>query len=216
MRNNGENKAHKGFILRPAQAIDELRKKQFKIENKRSALLLEKDILLTSVPADHGALRMLNLSLSDIEKELATVSSELTILRSRLSKQVIFAFAGAMFVLFVISYVLIKIFQPDFGHDIRAGYYEALINILAALLIALFLTPNKENLPKSQYPLSPWTLALYGGKLEGLFGLTVGIVACLIAIGKNYQGTALFLATIFSILIIIPITFERIIHGKID
>lgn len=164
MNTGSKERSSRGFIHKTVSAIDALLAKQFKLETERSAILLEKDMLL-GAGAGNSDFRIMGINtlLKGIEEKMSVTSLKLAKQRARLSKQVVLIFAGVMLLLFVFVYALIKVYQPNFGHDVGVGYYEALANILAALLIALFLTPSEEGAPDGQHALSTWTLVLYGG-----------------------------------------------------
>jgi len=132
----------------------------------------------------------------------------------RARRAVIF-FVFSMIVIFILSYLYMKAAQPKFGHEISMSYYITLAAIFPPLLIALFITPNKVSVGKKE-PKSVWWLLLFGGKLEGLFGFSVGEFFCLIAIANNRTGTAIVLGSIIGLLIMVWETFSRIVFGGLE
>jgi hypothetical protein len=124
----------------------------------------------------------------------------------------IFAFG----ILFLINYFYWKVIEPDFGHNVKPGYYQAVAQLLPLLLVAIFLSGNKDDKKEKEIPEPGWYRVNFSGRLEGLFAVTVGEIACLIAIAYERTGTGLFTLTIFSLLMLTRLTYLRIVNGKID
>jgi len=129
------------------------------------------------------------------------------------ARRLVIVFIGALLFILLLAYVLLKVLRPDFGPNISINYYVTLAGILPVLLVALFLTQTSRKL-KNKIK-SGWWLMLNEGKTEGLVGFTIGEIACLAAIATNQSMTSLFVASVFGLLVMIMIVFERIIYGDV-
>lgn len=150
------------------------------------------------------------------EREAAQVE-KIDALKAKLSKQLAITFSLLIVVIFIISYIAAKLTNPSFGHIIHTEYYQVLAGILPAILIAVFLSPSRKiTTEQKNTTASPWNLLMSNGKLEGLIGFSIGELACLTAIATGSTGTAIFLGTIFSLVIMIPATYKRIVYGNLN
>jgi len=164
--------------------------------------------------------------LDDLENEMLLSQAEKTTIyfdkidkiKTKLFKQLTFMSIGFFAALFVIVYIICKLIDPDFGHNINNEYYQILASILPALLIALFLSGSRKTTPlhSKKVHRTPWGYLMRNDTLEGLIGFSVGEVACLIAIASGVASSVLFLATLFSLVLIIPATFAKVIYGDLD
>jgi len=129
----------------------------------------------------------------------------------RRAKKVVLLFTGSLLALVVVVYAFMKICFPTYASTISIDYYITLAGILPVLLVALFLSqPNR--IPRRKNKLF-WQSMLEEGKAESLIGFAVGEIACLLAIATGYSATLLLTASIFGVVVIIMVTFRRIVYG---
>lgn len=128
------------------------------------------------------------------------------------AKRLVIVYIIALLLILLITYCLFKVWGATWGPSISINYYMTLAGILPVLLVALFLTHVSKKRPAKFR--SGWWLILSDGKTEGLVGFTVGEVACLTAIALNQSMTSLFIASMFGALIMVMITFRRIVYGE--
>lgn len=127
------------------------------------------------------------------------------------ARMLVLLFIGALLALILIGYVILKVWWNGHASDISINYYITLAGILPVLLIALFLTRPDSKRRKAKQSL--WQLMLAPDKTEGLVGFTVGEVACLVVIAINHSTTLLFVASLVGALLMVMITFQRIVYG---
>jgi len=130
--------------------------------------------------------------------------------RLRRARRLVLAYIGGLLFILLLAYIFLKLWWPIYAANISINYYITLAGVLPVLLVALFLAETKRNKKGMK---SGWRLMLSEGKTEGLVGFTVGEVACLIAIAINHSKTSLFVASMFGLLIMVMITFQRIVYG---
>lgn len=131
--------------------------------------------------------------------------------RLRKARWLVIAYISGLLFILLLAYIFLKFWWPSYAANISINYYITLAGVLPVLLVALFLAETKKNKKGIK---SGWWLMLSEGKTEGLVGFTVGEVACLIAIALNHSKTLLFVASMFGLLIMVMITFRRIVYGS--
>ncbi|MES2631140.1 MAG: hypothetical protein V4611_04225 [Patescibacteria group bacterium] len=132
----------------------------------------------------------------------------------RQARLLVLLFIGGLSLIMFFAYIFMKILWPEYAASISINYYIALAGILPVLLVALFLTQFEHR--ASRHKRSGWRLMLADGKTEGLVGFTVGELACLLAIATNQSKTFLLVASVFGIVVMIMVTYRRIVYGNSD
>lgn len=132
---------------------------------------------------------------------------------AKYGRAIVFSFIFFFVLVLVLTYAYYKMFVPGFGQGVSSSYYQTVAQILPLLLVAIFLngTPDPADDKK---PKSAWYRVNFRGKLEGLLSVTIGEVACLIAISYNISGTMLLVITIYSLLVVTGLAYAKIIHGS--
>lgn len=146
---------------------------------------------------------------------LVTFSKEAEKLLDAYARNLVITISLLLVLILLLAYGLEKVFFPDFGRDVNVNFYSTLAQILPALLIALFLVGpvdlklhSKEHLKRLQR--SVWQRLTSGDRLFGILGFIVGELACLIAIGRDYSGTGVYIFSLFGAGMLATVLIQRI------
>lgn len=147
-----------------------------------------------------------------MDKRFAEYKKYTSKLGSNMARNIIIL-AGIVLTISIFGgYILIAIYDPEWGNNVKPEYYAVLAQVLPALLIALFLSNNsKKESDVDDEEISIWRRLLHESKFLGIYGFVIAEIACLTAIATGWMGTGIFMVSLAGTFMISLLLMERIL-----